>query len=185
MLSNVQKINDADANAILIEVNDDIRTAIIYLNKAQELFRKAGIDNITQPGLIKESIMADKLGHKVVINKHLPDATDGVNYFEYLSCQEKVSKKGKKSGNFAIDCMFSDQERKSGSLERITRNRSFYCGVFVGLSLKYIYQVSTETFLDYTDRNLTRRGAKSKNKEHTINYPLSWVMKVGKIVYEV
>lgn len=181
----MQKIDDANANAVLIKVNDDIRTAIQYLSKAQDLFRKAGIDNITQPGLIKESIMADKLGHMVVKNKHLPDATDGANYFEYLSCQEKTSKKGKKSGNFAIDCMFSDLERKPASLERITRNQSFYCGVFEGLSLKYIYQVKTETFLEYTDTNLTRRGVKSKNKEHTINYPLSWVMKVGKIVYEV
>lgn len=178
----MQKIDDANANAVLIEINEDIKTAIEYLSKAQDLFRNAGIDNITQPGIIKEVIMAEKLGHKVVKNKHLPDATDGENYYEYLSCQEKTSKKGKKSGTFAIDCMFSDLERKPASLERITRNKSFYCGVFEGLTLKYIYQVKTESFLEYTDQNLIRRGSKSKNEEHTVNYPLSWVMKTGKIV---
>jgi|LakMenEpi13Jul12_1017406.scaffolds.fasta_scaffold00026_10 hypothetical protein len=172
-------------SAILIDVTDDIREAIKHLNKAQELFRKSGIDNITQPGLIKEVIMADSLGHKIIKNKHLPDATDGINYYEYLSCQEKVANNGKKSGTFAIDCMFSDPERKPDSLERITRNKAFYCGVFEGLTLKYIYKVSTTAFLDYTEDNLTRRGANSKNKEHTINYPLSWVSRVGKIVNEI
>lgn len=178
-------MKDITDTAVLIEIDDDIRLGIEYLNKAQDLFRKAGIDNITQPGLIKEVIMADKLGHKIIKNKHLPDATDGSNYFEYLSCQEKTSKKGKKSGNFAIDCMFSDSERKPDSLDRITRNESFYCGVFEGLTLKYIYNVSTDSFLEYTDDNLTRRGVKSKNKEHTIKYPLSWVLKVGNMVNEV
>ena len=50
---------------------------INYLTIVQELAdRKFGIKNILQPGIIKELIMAEILGHQLVPQKDLPDAKD-------------------------------------------------------------------------------------------------------------
>ena len=58
---------------------------------AAELARTVGVHNILQPGLVKEMIMAEVLGHKVIISKRAADACDlndeSIQY-EYLSCKE-------------------------------------------------------------------------------------------------
>ena len=165
----------------------DMIRLVSRIDEANLIAQKFGI-NISQPGLIKEIVMAQKLGHSVVSAKHLPDACDPKtgDYFEYLSCQNKpgLRDSGK---NFAIDCMFSRPETDlERSLKRITRNRTFYCGVFRGTLLEEIYEVPTQTFLDYTTANLNRRdkGGTSKNREHTVNYSLKWVKEVGTKIYE-
>lgn len=167
----------------ILNISEEIKFALDRIDEAQRLLRKQGVDNITQPGLLKEMRMAEALNHNLIQDKHFPDAIDERgNYYEYLSCQESGGQ------NFAIDCMFSRPESdKMKSLERITRNKKIYCGVFDGISLLYMYEVSVKTFLKYTEENLSRRdkNGTSKNREHTINYPLKWIKSVGKKIYEV
>ncbi len=66
-----------------------------YLIKLiQEAFAQArdlGIPNLLQPGLAKEIVIADILGHEVISAKRQPDARDPENpeiMYEYLSCKE-------------------------------------------------------------------------------------------------
>jgi hypothetical protein len=59
--------------------------------KAQEIASKHGFRNLLQPGLVKELIIADMLGHDVHTTKHEPDAYDPNDpnlKYEYLSCFE-------------------------------------------------------------------------------------------------
>lgn len=54
---------------------------------AQKLAHSIGIPNILQPGLVKEMIIADILGHELVHSKRDADACDPNNrklMFEYL-----------------------------------------------------------------------------------------------------
>ena len=166
----------------VLKITDKIVASLSMLDKAQTTLRQEGVDNMTQPGILKEMRMAEKLNHSVIQDKHYPDAIDGNgNFYEYLSCQSHAK-------NFAIDCMFSRPKTdKQKSLERITRNKKIYCGIFDGIKLLEIYEVSTQKFLEYTEDNLSRRdkNGKSKNREHTINYTLKWVKSVGKKIYEV
>ncbi len=166
--------------------NPDVARFSSLLEEATLLARKFGVDNITQPGLIKEIIMAQKLEHSVIFDKHLPDAIDADgNYYEYLSCQNPDDKSDS-AKNFAIDCMFSRPENDfQGSLNRIRRNKTIYCGVFKGVFLEEIWEVGVEVFLNKTVNNLVRRDkdGTSKNREHTVNYSLKWVKSVGTKVY--
>jgi hypothetical protein len=166
----------------ILNISDKIITALSKLDEAQTVLRREGVDNMTQPGLLKEIRMAEKLNHNLIQDKHYPDAIDDKgNFYEYLSCQSHAQ-------NFAIDCMFSRPEAdKQKSLERITRNKKIYCGVFDGIKLLTMYEVPTQKFLEYTEDNLSRRdkNGQSKNREHTINYTLRWVKSVGKKIYEI
>ena len=59
---------------------------IKLLKKAQKLATNVGINNILQPGVIKELIIAEILGHTLIPQKNLPDAKDNQDhYYEYLS----------------------------------------------------------------------------------------------------
>ena len=132
------------------------------LVEAQTLARSIGISNITQPGLIKEVVMALELGHDLIPSKRLPDAcskTKPTLFYEYLSCQ-----KGKDT--FAFDDMKSRPlEAKEKSLNRIKRN--------------------DKVLANHTDERLRLKEEKgSKNSEHTITYKLEWVKQVGIKVYE-
>jgi hypothetical protein len=71
-----------------------IRRIIDLVVKAQELARSIGIANLLQPGLVKEMIIADVLGHKLIISKRDADACDPSDpsiKYEYLSCKEGSS----------------------------------------------------------------------------------------------
>ena len=78
-----------------------IRRIVKLVINAQELALKIGIPNILQPGLVKEMIMAETLGHEVIYSKNDADAYDpndpSVKY-EYLSCYE--------GGSGQLDRMF-------------------------------------------------------------------------------
>ena len=59
--------------------------------EAAELARSIGIPNLLQPGLIKELIIADILGHQPITSKRDADACDPNDpsiLYEYLSCKE-------------------------------------------------------------------------------------------------
>ena len=51
-----------------------IAQIINYIRKAQEITALHGFKNLLQPGLVKELVVADILGHEVHRTKHEPDA---------------------------------------------------------------------------------------------------------------
>ena len=93
------------------------RQIIDLVVKAQELAKSVGIGNLLQPGLVKEMIIADLLGHTVITSKRDADACDpndsSIKY-EYLSCKE--------GGSGQLDRMFKEPpDKRAESLARITR----------------------------------------------------------------
>ena len=52
------------------------RQIIALVLKASELARSVGIPNLLQPGLVKEMIIADILGHELITSKRDADARD-------------------------------------------------------------------------------------------------------------
>ena len=87
--------------------------------KASELARTVGIDNLLQPGLVKEMIIADILGHELIVSKRNADAhdpNDPTILYEYLSCKE--------GGTGQFDRMFkSPPEKRRESLKRNLEKR--------------------------------------------------------------
>lgn len=68
-----------------------ISQIIELVRKAQELALKIGIPNILQPGLVKELIVSEILGHEPIASKRDADARDRNNpeiKYEYLTCYE-------------------------------------------------------------------------------------------------
>lgn len=68
-----------------------IRQIIQLVVQAQKLALQIGIPNILQPGLVKEMIIAEILGHELIHSKRDADACDPNNpsvKYEYLSCYE-------------------------------------------------------------------------------------------------
>ncbi len=110
---------------LVLRFNRNIAKRII--RAAQHLYSDGlahGIRNIFQPGLIKEIIIADILGHRVISNKRLPDAcsaTDESVFYEYLTCEER--------GSWQIDRMFSKPWRSAGhrSTESFVTRSSISC----------------------------------------------------------
>lgn len=127
-----------------------IKLSQLLFQKAQEI----GITNIFQPGLIKEIIIADALGHKVITAKHQPDATNQTSdeFYEYLSCIE--------GGSCQFDRMFArPQEKRQKSLARITRNSAIFCVVFYRsnqIKIKAIYKLDIQTALGEVERQLDK-----------------------------
>ena len=93
---------------------------------AADLARSIGISNLLQPGLVKEMIIADLLGHELIHSKRDADAHAPGNpneKYEYLSCKE--------GGSGQLDRMFKEPANKRAeSLTRITRNSKVYFAVF-------------------------------------------------------
>jgi len=100
---------------------DVYRTIIELVCKAAQLARSIGISNLLQPGLVKEMIIADILGHELIHAKrgadaHTPGKPDEM--YEYLSCEE--------GGSGQLDRMFkAPPKKRKESLKRITRNHLY------------------------------------------------------------
>ena len=144
--------------------------------KAQVLATKIGIPNLMQPGQVKEIIIADLLGHSLVISKHGADACDVENpeiLYEYLSCKE--------GGTGQLDRMYKEPpENRQNSLNRITRNHKLYFAVFYKneqLKAKKIYEIETDVFLAEAIEKLDR-----SNSNH-IGFSEKWARENGTIVY--
>jgi hypothetical protein len=155
-----------------------IRQIIAYIRQAQEIASKHGFKNLLQPGLVKELVVADILGHEVHRTKHEPDAFDPANpsrKFEYLSCFE--------GGTFQLDRMFkSPQYKRAKSLERITRNTAIYCAVFdeeSPLDVITIYDVPVDIMLREAERQL---DASSNDISH-VGFTIKWAQQHGKVVH--
>lgn len=156
-----------------------IRRIIDLVVKAQELARSIGIANLLQPGLVKEMIIADVLGHELIISKRDADACDpndpSIKY-EYLSCKE--------GGSGQLDRMFKEPpDKRAESLARITRNKKVYLAVFYKqnqLKLKTIYELDPSVMLEETKRQLDR----SRNAISHVGFSINWAAQNGKVIYE-
>lgn len=155
------------------------RKIIDLVTQAHSLARKQGIHNLLQPGLVKEMIIAELLGHKVITSKRDADACDPSDAsikFEYLTCKE--------GGSGQFDRMFKEPpDKRAKSLERITRNTCVYLAVFYKanqIRVKVIYKLATATVLKEAKRQLND----STNEISHISFPISWAAKNGKVVYE-
>jgi len=156
-----------------------IRRIIDLVIKAQELARSIGIDNLLQPGLVKEMIIADVLGHKLIISKRDADACDpndpSIKY-EYLSCKE--------GGSGQLDRMFKEPpDKRAESLARITRNKKVYFAVFYKtnqIKLKTLYELDPGVVLEETKRQLDR----SRNAISHVGFSINWAAQNGKVIYE-
>jgi hypothetical protein len=155
-----------------------ITQIISYIRKAQEIAALHGFKNLLQPGLVKELVVADILGHEVHRTKHEPDAYDPANpnrKFEYLSCFE--------GGTFQLDRMFkSPADKRAKSLERITRNTAIYCAVFdeeSPLDVITIYEVPVDVMLREAKRQLDA----SRNDISHVGFTIKWARQNGKVVY--
>ena len=150
---------------------------INLLKKAQKLATSIGINNILQPGVIKELIIAEILGHTLIPQKDLPDAKDNQNhYYEYLSSINRKNVKTNKGSSFQIDRL------TKSNLKRIIRNSGFYFAFFEDhLTVEEIYRLETADVLKEVKRQLRL----CKNKIGHINFLTKWVKMTGKRIYPI
>ncbi len=137
-----------------------------YTIELQCLGNMIDIKDVSQPGRLREMMIAKKLGHKIHGAKHGHDAEsfpeDKIfRKYEYLTCKE--------GGSFHIDRV------DSSNLEsRVMKSDWLFCAVFDSNSpiiLKEIYIVSPQKFLD----ECLERVKNSKPSSRHVAVPLSWV----------
>ena len=153
---------------------------IALVREASKLARAAGIPNLLQPGLVKEMIIAEILGHELISSKRDPDARDPRNphmTFQYLTCKE--------GGSGQFDRMFkSPKEKREQSLARITRNSRIYLAIFFAedqTRVKAIYELDPHL----VEREAIRKLDRSRNEISHVGFPESWARKNGRVVYSV
>ena len=159
--------------------NKVYREIVRLVIKASELARTVGIDNLLQPGLVKEMIIADILGHELIISKRNADAhapNDPTILYEYLSCKE--------GGTGQFDRMFKDPpEKRRDSLNRIWRNDKIYLAIFYSsdqTKVKVIFEIEPKTVAAKTEQQLNS----SRNNISHVGFSEKWAREYGKIVYE-
>jgi hypothetical protein len=149
---------------------------IKLMKEAAVIGKKEGFENIFQPGLVKEMVIANRLGHRIIKTKHDSDACNKENQeekFEYLTCS------GNK-GSFQFDRMFkTPTEERGKSLNRISRNKHIYCVIFnehSSLEIEKIYEVDPKVMRLKAEEQLE----KSKNNISHLGFTVNWVIKNGK-----
>ena len=154
------------------------RKIITLILEAAHLGRSVGIANLLQPGLVKEMIIADTLGHELIHSKRDADAhaaNDPDAKYEYLSCVG--------GGSGQLDRMFSaPPEKRARSLRRITRNKSVFLAAFHKedqLRCESIYEIDPNVMLLEAERQLDR----SRNEISHVAFPESWAKEHGRLVY--
>lgn len=149
---------------------------IELLKRTQEIAKeKYGITNILQPGVIKEMIMAEILGHGLVPQKDLPDAQDKHgNFYEYLASIRRINVKTNKGCSFQMDRVTPT------NLSRVTRNSAFYFGIFkTHLEIEEVWRVEIPIVLTEVQRQLQN----CKNDIAHVNFLLKWLEKSGTLIY--
>ena len=154
------------------------RKIIKLVLEAAELAGSVDIKNLLQPGLMKEMIIADILGHVLIHTKrhadaHAPKKPDEL--YEYLSCKE--------GGRGQLDRMFREPEDKYiESLKRITRNKKIYLAIFYEdeqTKCKSIYEIDPKIVEGEAKRQLKR----SRNRISHVGFSESWAKENGSRVY--
>ena len=156
------------------------RQIIRLVMQAADLAQSIGIANLLQPGLVKEMIIADILGHELIHSKRDADAHAPGNpdeKYEYLSCKE--------GGSGQLDRMFKEpSDKRAESLSRITRNAKFYFAVFYAenqVKCKVIYELDTDIVLAEAERQLDR----SRNAISHVGFSIRWARDNGRVVHEI
>ena len=151
---------------------------VALVRRAAAIARSIGIANLLQPGLIKEMIIADILGHELIHSKRDADTCspdDPSEKYEYLSCKE--------GGRGQLDRMFKDPaDRRAESLGRITRNRKIYYAVFYAHDqtiCKIIYEIEPAAAAAEAERQLDG----SRNRISHVGFSEAWAKKHGAVVY--
>jgi hypothetical protein len=147
--------------------------------RASELAASLGITNLLQPGLVREMVIADLLGHELIPSKRHADARNPDNpaeTYEYLSCKE--------GGSGQMDRMFkSPDDKRRASLNRITRNSKIYLAVFYEANqaeCKIIYELEPDIVAQEAERQLDR----SRNVISHLSFSESWARRHGRVVYQ-
>ncbi|MCA9224249.1 MAG: hypothetical protein KDA47_01495 [Planctomycetales bacterium] len=146
---------------------------------AAELAKTVGIRDILQPGLIKEMIVAETLGHEIIHSKRAADARDANDpaiQYEYLTCKE--------GGAGQLDRMFKEPpDKRPESLNRIWRNKKIYLAVFFKSNptkIKTIYELEPSVVASETERKLDR----SRNAISHVGFSENWARQNGVLVYQ-
>ena len=155
------------------------RKIVSLVVRASELARSVGISNLLQPGLVKEMIIADHLGHELLTTKDGADAHD-INdpsiLYEYLSCKE--------GGSGQLDRMFKEPaSEREKSMSRIWRNKMIYYAIFYEneqIRAKVIYEITPEALAAETERQLDR----SRNAISHVGFSNKWAQENGRVVYQ-
>lgn len=143
-----------------IEYFKKLSEIVASLKEAQKIAvgsKEIGIKNISQPGIVKEVIMALQLKHRLHAKKNEHDAEDFDNLdikYEYLSCLEGKS--------FQFDRVNSLNLR----YKVLDRNTKVYCGVFEKsnpLQLIRIYEVDPKSLFKLCVLKLKNSKSTSKH----------------------
>ena len=146
------------------------------LKEAQRIaLEKHGVPNILQPGVIKELIMAEVLGHDLIPQKDSADAKDKKgNSYEYLASIRRLNVTTNKGCSFQMDRV------TPSNLNRVTRNKAFYFGIFKDhLEVQEIWKVKTSVVLAEVKRQLET----CKNDIAHVNFLLKWLEENGTKVF--
>ena len=146
------------------------------LKEAQRIaLEKHRVPNILQPGIIKELMMAEILGHDLIPQKDSADAKDkDGNCYEYLASIRRVNVIRNKGCSFQMDRV------TPGNLNRVTRNKAFYFGIFKDhLEVEEIWKVDIPVVLSEVKRQLL----KCRNDIAHVNFLLGWLENNGTKVF--
>lgn len=151
---------------------------IELVRQAAYLAKSLGIPNLLQPGLAKEMVIADLLGHELIVSKRDSDARDPDNpriNYEYLTCKE--------GGSGQLDRMFNrPAEKREQSLHRIRRNDKIFLAVFYSedqLRVKVIYELAPRV----VERETIRKLDRSDNDISRVGFTENWARENGREVY--
>ena len=154
------------------------RKIIKLMLEAAELARSVGIMNLLQPGLMREMIIADILGHELIHTKRHADAHARGRpneLYEYLSCKE--------GGTGQFDRMFREpKDKRTESLRRITRNKKIYLAIFYKdeqTKCKFIYEIDPEVVAAEAKQQLDR----SRNQISHVGFSEGWAKENGNLVH--
>jgi len=160
------RISWIETNGRAIEVSSDSGESVFIseLRKAQEIaVTDFGVGDITLKGRIREILIAEKLGHEIIVGSKDADARDKSGaVFEYLTS---------KSGKFQVTHLTEE------NMYRITRNDAIICANFNSpIEIDSIWRVNVA---DYMARMEGRRPW-PENKQNNFTIPIRWVESVGK-----
>lgn len=154
------------------------RRIIRLVYRAARIAQRIGVSNLLQPGLVKEMIIADILGHELIPSKRDSDARSPQNpaeKYEYLSCLE--------GGSGQLDRMFREPaDKREQSLERIMRNKKIYLAVFYKsdpLRCKVIYELEPAVVRKEAEKQLES----STNVISHVGFSEKWAVQNGRVVY--
>ena len=148
------------------------------VKEAFEVARTLGIPNLLQPGLAKEIIIAEILGHEVNPEKRQQDAHEPGNpsiKYEYLTCKEGGAGQFHRMNKFPED-------KRIASLNRIRRNSRIFLAVFHAsnqIEVKTIYELEP----DKVEAEAIRQIDSSALEKPHVNLSVSWAKANGKVVY--